>query len=225
MHSGLRSAAAKGPTTPPRRPAEISAAAARCASVIALGAESAACAPGIGLTTPVWHERLARRLQGELQALARQAGDERADDPAETERDVARDRRRLALEIHAAVALLEPPVYRVEPPRIAAALPRRLQANPGGCRRRSASASRTCCDDPAARAARPPRGEPGWISHSRHTPPSPAPRSASRIEPPQVAATLARPVPALGAGAGVGHFGQTCAVDPAARAARPPWRW
>src|SRR5436190_5874258 len=124
MHSGLRSAAMKGPTTPPRRPAVISPAAARCAGVICSGGIAGIRSADV-LTRSVSHEHVACLREGELQRFAGQAGDKRADGPAEPERDVARQRDRLAFEVHAAVALVEPPV-RIEAPQIPAAFADRL---------------------------------------------------------------------------------------------------
>src|SRR5688572_12850373 len=180
MHSGLRSAATNGPTTPPRRPAVISAAAARCASVI-----SAAGIGGIlsvvGVTSPVWNngvappipvtrwvrpalpafvQRLPRLRQRQFERFARQAGDERAHGPPEPERDVPRQRHRFTLDVDAAITLLEPPVA-VETPQIPAALPLRLVSLRLGPGLRHFLKARAA--DPAARPPRRGRRKPRLV--------------------------------------------------------------
>ena len=155
MHSGLRSAAMNGPTTPPRRPAVISSAAARCAGCHLLRRNRR-------------HPLLGHRSCGPLisrfrvvcsvnsRTFPRQTGDERADRPAEPERDVARQRDRLAFQVHAAVALLEPPV-RIEAPQIPAAFADRLCAL--GARAGARHLGQPRAANPAARAARTEPGE------------------------------------------------------------------
>src|SRR5687768_7747182 len=64
-------------------------------------------------------ENLPRRFERECQRVLGQAGDERLDDPAESEGDVAGERNRLALDVDAAVAFEQPPV-RIQTPEIAA---------------------------------------------------------------------------------------------------------
>src|SRR5688572_15277089 len=153
MHSGLRSAAANGPTTPPRGPFEISAAASRWAAVIASGGIAGILSTEL-LTRSVSHERFASLRERELQALARQAGDERADDPAETVGDAARQRHRFAFEVDAAVALLEAPV-RVEAPQVAVPLANGLLALPAGARVRHLGQTRAANPAPRTAGAQP----------------------------------------------------------------------
>src|SRR3954468_14108407 len=72
-------------------------------------------------------QRATRRVERELQRLPGQAGDERADEPAETDRNSPGERHRLALQVGPAVALEKTPV-RVQTPEIAAVVADRLLA-------------------------------------------------------------------------------------------------
>src|SRR5712664_1259729 len=68
-----------------------------------------------------------RRLQRELQRFPRDARNERLDHPAESRRNVPRQRSHFALQVNAAVALLHPPPG-FHSPEISAVVPRRFLA-------------------------------------------------------------------------------------------------
>ena len=88
--------------------------------------------PSGRLPFPV-QQRLPRRIQRKRQRFPRDARDEGTDQPAEAERDAARERHRFALHVNASVSLDEAPV-RVESPQIAPVVAHRLLALIGSAR-------------------------------------------------------------------------------------------
>ena len=97
-------------------------------------ARAIAARPGGLARRHAGRQHLARGFEREGQRLARDAGHERPDDPAEPQRNAATERHRFALDVDAAVAFVEAPVA-VDAPEEAAIVPDRQLVLGGACRR------------------------------------------------------------------------------------------